>query len=1367
MLEARDEGAAAKAEYERAARAGHAEGMFRLAKLAQRARDWPGATRWLRRAAERGHAVAMCDLGFCHEKGLRIEQDVETAFNWYLRAAELGDVAAMAKVGAFYEKGRTVTLDTATAALWYGRAAEQGNPKALCRLGALLAEGAHGVARDSRRALECFTRAAEQEPAYIPAFFALGECYANGIGIARTMSKAADWYRRAAGKDHVGAKVALARCHEVGDGVEQDAAKAFALYSSAAESESAEGWYHVGRCHEEGLGTAVDGFKAVEWYRKASLEGDYAAAHYALARTHEAGQVVPEDLELACLLYRQAADSEIVDAQYALALCYLGGRGVQHDPIESVGLLNRAASAGHVEAMVQLALCHRNGVGVLSDDQAAVGWLRNAVDAGSSRAQFLLGSWIDEGLLLPRDADEALRLQMAAAEAGVAEASYNVAMYFLEGGDAVERDVSAAYRHALIAAEKGLDVAQVLVAHILETGMHGSFPSDDDARPWYERAAEQEHPFAIFKLGVLASHDGDATAAVARFEQATEFDQPDAHAALGVCYETGQGIGQDLPSAIKSYAAAAARGHVEGCYQFGRMIKNHDSAAQDLPLEAYIAGETKIMRSEADLFRFAAERGHGDAAAELGICYDHGERGVECDAKMAFHWYNRAAGTGSSHGQCLAGVCYMHGRGVEQSTLMAARWFRAASEQGHVEASLNLGCCYLNGSGFEAQPVKAFEAFHKAAALDHSSGMLNLGYCYEYGIGTKKDEEKAFRWYNEAAQLGNAIAQGNVGAMYARQAGVGHLSKTWGRTKFWTRAMLWYRKAADAGHADAQLSLALCYAKGETVRASWPTCAKFLFLASKAGHVAARFCLGCLFDLGLGVEADPKQAAKLWTETAATYTSAKRYLARCYSLGRGVPRSHVEAVRWAAMAEQEGDAEAAFWLGCWYMGGLGVVRATDRGLEMLKKAASAGHAPAQAMLGGVLERGLAGAVDLPNGLHWYGGAAEQGHALACVRLASLHSRGRGVPLQEAAAGGLLKRAADGGSLSASFVLAMCMQRGRGVPRAAQAAFTLLKDLVPRATMDQGRRPSMCASRLVCFALGLCYETGDGCASDLAAAEVYYRRAFDIQGWPAKGADPSELARLALLHADRARDDDSGSMLALALCYQRGEGVAREAREATAWLERAAALEHAAAEALLGICYQRGNGCAMDAFRAVDCFRNAAANGDCVAMYCLALALEQGMGIAASHSDAIGWLYSAAEAAETGARFVALAKAGFLLPRSTQAELSEFRETYFAVAEAGDSSAQFNIGLCYEGEFDGDWCQAKKWYARAAEQKHASALCKLAWLHYHGLGVPQDEHRALMFAGLAHESCHPLGSDLPAMWAQPPFQMGGWPLHKRA
>lgn len=54
-------------------------------------KDYVKAVEWFRKAAEQGHTLAQCALGYCYESGEGVVKDLAEAVKWYRKAAEQGN----------------------------------------------------------------------------------------------------------------------------------------------------------------------------------------------------------------------------------------------------------------------------------------------------------------------------------------------------------------------------------------------------------------------------------------------------------------------------------------------------------------------------------------------------------------------------------------------------------------------------------------------------------------------------------------------------------------------------------------------------------------------------------------------------------------------------------------------------------------------------------------------------------------------------------------------------------------------------------------------------------------------------------------------------------------------------------------------------------------------------------------------------------------------------------------------------------------------------------------------------------------------------------------------------------------------------
>jgi len=166
---------------------------------------------------------------------------------------------------------------------------------------------------------------------------------------------------------------------------------------------------------------------------------------------------------------------------------------------------------------------------------------------------------------------------------------------------------------------------------------------------------------------------------------------------------------------------------------------------------------------------------------------------------------------------------------------------------------------------------------------------------------------------------------------------------------------------------------------------------------------------------------------------------AQYHLATMYSLGRGVPKSDTEALRWLRKAAEQGDAKAQSAIGSIYYYGQGVPQDYAESLRWFRKSADQGYAKAQDNLGSMYYYANSVPQDYTEALRWYRLAADQGDAPAQEDLGGMYYYGRGVPQDDAQAFNWYRKAANQGYARAQFDLGYMYNHGRGVPQSSTEA----------------------------------------------------------------------------------------------------------------------------------------------------------------------------------------------------------------------------------------------------------------------------------------------------------------------------------------
>lgn len=164
----------------------------------------------------------------------------------------------------------------------------------------------------------------------------------------------------------------------------------------------------------------------------------------------------------------------------------------------------------------------------------------------------------------------------------------------------------------------------------------------------------------------------DPAKACAWFERAAPQRGDGAHN-LALCYETGQGVPQDLARARTLYASAAKLGWVQAKCALGTMLVSGRGGAKD------------VARGVA-LCREAAEAGNANAQTDYAIWLLMGDN-VPADMAMARHWFSAAAAQGQHNAEFLLGQMLWNGDGGAADPDGAAEWWKKAYAGGRKDAA--------------------------------------------------------------------------------------------------------------------------------------------------------------------------------------------------------------------------------------------------------------------------------------------------------------------------------------------------------------------------------------------------------------------------------------------------------------------------------------------------------------------------------------------------------------------------------------------------------------------------------------------------------------------------------------------------------
>jgi len=227
-----------------------------------------------------------------------------------------------------------------------------------------------------------------------------------------------------------------------------------------------------------------------------------------------------------------------------------------------------------------------------------------------------------------------------------------------------------------------------------------------DARKWFERAAEQGYTAAQVNLAVLYINGWGTPqnygAALYWLQVAAEKGDPRAHTNLGILYLKGWGVRQDYAEALRNFRFAAEHGETGAMVNLGFMADGGLGTAKD-------------HSTAAEWYRKAAERGDSLGENDLADLYLRGE-GIQQDDAEAFAWFEKAAAQGHTGARIKLGFLYMTGRGVPKDAESAYAWILAASLAGDQR-----GHKYLDQLAKLLSPEQLAKAKERAEALSSES----------------------------------------------------------------------------------------------------------------------------------------------------------------------------------------------------------------------------------------------------------------------------------------------------------------------------------------------------------------------------------------------------------------------------------------------------------------------------------------------------------------------------------------------------------------------------------------------------------------------------------------------------------------------
>jgi TPR repeat protein len=440
------------------------------------------------------------------------------------RQAAAGDMVAQYEVGVRYFLGVGVEADTVQAAFWTKKSADQNYNPARFNMAILTYHG-WGVAWNPFESFRHVQTCAEK--GMPDAEYFLSFLYLEDLVVPADYDKALSLLRKAAEAGYEPAKRFLPRVEEI----RRQAAPGGQASSSPADSSAGRTAARAGRSiplHQTFAPVALD------------FEGD---------STGQQGRGN---------LLRSALESAGPEMRQALGLSRMLESKIQPDS-STLAAITEAADEGSPEALALLGRTYEQGIDVPRDDIRAAFYYVRAIRMDSPRAGLLLQELIRHNGFFGE-----LKTRASRRDA--------VALYVWAGLVAIGFDAPMAQGGAVITPGQALGFLEDASAlgntqAMIELGLcyySGRWVGRDLGKAvslWHD-AAQGGSGEAGVRLCVAKVREGGTELgdAVATLEQAASKGSVLAEVALGYCYETGRGVAENMPTAVRLYRTGASRG---------------------------------------------------------------------------------------------------------------------------------------------------------------------------------------------------------------------------------------------------------------------------------------------------------------------------------------------------------------------------------------------------------------------------------------------------------------------------------------------------------------------------------------------------------------------------------------------------------------------------------------------------------------------------------------------------------------------------------------------------------------------------------------------------------------------------------------
>lgn len=347
-------------------------------------------------------------------------------------------------------------------------------------------------------------------------------------------------------------------------------------------------------------------------------------ALYQLGYQMQKGDGMPKNLPKAIESYKKASALGHRSANHNLGMIYyLGEGGIKQDYVESAKWFAIGAERDLTDSQKALVHLYHQQV-IPRDNEKLKSLYLKLIQKGRDEYQIDLANlyYFDE-----KNYKDAEPLYLDLASKGNTDIYQRLGSIYFKGIDG-KKDYAKAFNWFKKDAENGNNDSQLMVGLLLLDGL-GVNQNTDLALNWFDRAAKQGNQKAIEYVNALTDETDVKKIHKLSLDAAQNGDAK-AQYNLGVNYEYGFGVEQDMNQAFSWYKKAADQGEPFAQVNLANMYFNE--------LCACTPKNTSLAIS---LYKKAASQNNAQAQFNLGQIYYHGW-GVKKDIGLAKTWYQSA-----------------------------------------------------------------------------------------------------------------------------------------------------------------------------------------------------------------------------------------------------------------------------------------------------------------------------------------------------------------------------------------------------------------------------------------------------------------------------------------------------------------------------------------------------------------------------------------------------------------------------------------------------------------------------------------------------------------------------------------------------